>query len=174
MPPSLLRRLLPACLALLATPLTSLATPSPGACPIERAHYIYSAGDGEADFSRLPDAPGFLSRVSLHIRIAGRHEFWFLFDAGSARYVNLISVMNPHAPGWTAPEGDGYVGPLPEQTYLAWDHDLKIRERLPQPGDAAPAFLLLPDLPERLWYGVRDGNRVGVAAGIFRRDRCTP
>lgn len=161
-----------ACLLTLVSPSNSTAAPHTPSCPVDHAHYRYSGGDGEADLSVLPGLTGFTSKVLLHVRVSGRNDFWFLFDQGSGRYVRLVSITNPNKPGWTPPEPDGGERPLPGQTFFAWNDDLKIAPSMPQKGDRAPGYMLLPDLPEALWYGMRDGQRIAVAAGIFQLDRC--
>jgi hypothetical protein len=139
-------------------------------CPIERAHYTYSAGIGSADFAVHDTLDGYVSKVSLHINLDRRRDLWFLFDEGSARYVSLISVTNPSTPGWVPPEPDGGDRPMPAQKFFAWSDDLKVWEHPPAPGMAAPRFILIPDLPETLQYGVRD--RLVIGSGVFKLDHC--
>jgi hypothetical protein len=167
-----LQTLLAACLAAIAVPCTAHATAPVPSCPVEHAHYRYSGGDGEADLSVLPKLSGFMSKVLLHVRVAGKNDFWFLFDQGSGRYVHLVSITDPHRPGWTPPDPDGGDRPLPGQTFIAWNDALKVAESMPRQGAPAPGYFLLPDLPETLWYRMRDGKRIDLAAGIFRLDRC--
>jgi hypothetical protein len=150
----------------------SLASAATVACPIERAHYTYSAGQGAASFAVLDDLTGYVSKLSIHLQLAGKRDLWFLFDAGSARYISLISVTDPRMPGWLPPDPDGGKRPIAAQKFFAWNDDLKIYEDVPQAGTRAPKFILIPDLPETLQYGSRD--RLAIGAGIFKLDRCDP
>lgn len=140
------------------------------ACPIERAHYAYSAGPGNADFKVLAHVDGFASPMALHLNLSGTRDLWFLFDQGSARYVSLISVTDPTAPGWSLPDPDGGHRPIRDQKFFAWGNDLKIQEAMPQPGSLAPTYILVPDLPETLQYGASE--RMVIGAGIFKLNRC--
>jgi len=145
----------------------TMATP---VCPIERAHYAYSEGPGSADFKVLSQVDGFASPVALHLNLSGTRDLWFLFDQGSARYVSLISVTDPTVPGWSPPDPDGGHRPIRDQKFFAWNDDLKIQEAMPQPGSPAPTYILVPDLPETLQYGVSE--RMAIGAGIFKLNRC--
>lgn len=144
-----------------------MATP---VCPIERAHYAYSEGPGSADFKVLSHVDGFASPVALHLNLSGTRDLWFLFDQGSARYVSLISVTDPTVPGWSPPDPDGGHRPIRDQKFFAWNGDLKIQEAMPQPRSRAPTFVLVPDLPETLQYGVSE--RMVIGAGIFKLNHC--
>ena len=140
-------------LSLLA-PLTA-AYAAPGAsiaqCPIERAHYR-SIDDQAitAEFGIVGDHEGWPSDLALGIRTPAQKTYWFLFDRGAARYINLISTTDVKQPGWSPPPHDGGARPLGEMHYIAADGRLRIDRTLPHAGSAAPIYILLPDPPEVL------------------------
>lgn len=152
------------------------ASPATQDCPTERARYeLMGAPSFTAGFRPEPKRPGWLTDVSFFVRSAGSGKtFWFLFDAGTARYVNMISTTDLTAPGWVPPDPDGGVRPLDDMHYLAADAALTFDPNLPRQGAPAPAYVLLPDLSEKLWYGQRDGAKEGVATAFFKLKGCQP
>lgn len=144
------------------------------ACSFEQAHYRYSANpDIEVSFRKVGKQPDWISDLALQLKIRGSgRSYWFLFDGGSARYVNMISVEDVTAPGWTAPDGDGSRGrgTLGSMHFFAWSKKDVFFETIPKSGQPAPDTIFLPDLAETLWY--RADPRVGVGHGLFVRDRC--
>lgn len=141
------------------------------ACTFEQAHYRYSTNpDIEVSFKKLDKGAGWMSDLALHLTIRGGESYWFLFDGGSARYINMISVGDAGAPGWKAPGSEGAKGPLHDMHFFAWSKANVFFESMPMPGLPAPDIIFLPDLSETLWYVARP--RVGVGHGLFLRYRC--
>lgn len=97
--------------ALGAPALASAAAPP--ACPTAKARYqLMDAPGFTAGFLAQPSHEGWLTDVAFFVRSAPSGKtYWFLFDRGSARYINMISTTDVTAPGWTPPDADG--GPRP-------------------------------------------------------------
>lgn len=125
-------------------------------CPVERSHYGSTADPAwSAGFKAIGKKKGWISDLAFYVRSAKtKHTYWFLFDAGSARYVNLISTFDVTKPGWHPPGADGPSSerPLGEMHYLGADKDLGFSLAIPAQSKPAPAYILLPDLPEVMWY----------------------
>ena len=145
-------------------------------CPTERARYELMGAPGfTAGFRPEPKRPGWPTDVSFFVRSAASGKtFWFLFDRGTARYVNMISTTDVTAPGWAPPDPDGGVRPLGDMHYLAADAALKFDPLAPRQGAPAPAYVLLPDLAEKLWYGQRDGAKEAAPTAFFKFKDCAP
>ena len=159
----------------LALALSSAALDAPS-CPIEKARYELMGAPGfTAGFRPEAKRAGWPSDVAFFVRSAASGKtFWFLFDAGTARYVNMISTTDVTAPGWAPPDPDGGVRPLGDMHYLAADLALTFDPLLPRQGAPAPAYVLLPDLAEKLWYGQRDGAKEAAPTAFFKFKDCAP
>lgn len=161
--------LLAACLA--AIP--AVAAPS---CPVEQAHYVSMADQQwTAGFRRIGKRPGWISSVAFFVRSARtKRSYWFMFDQGSARYVNLISTFDVEQPGWHPPGPDGPSSdrPLGEMHYLSADEQLAFSLDIPLQGTPAPIYILLPDLPEVMWYRTLPMEREGAPLAFFKLWSC--
>lgn len=158
-------------LALLLSTVFSAGAVAASGCPVPQAQYAYSAGSAVATFVALPHLTGFISKVALHVIIDGKRSYWFLFDGGTSRVVQLISVNDPTLQDWVPPDPDSRRGrPLADQTFLSWNDDMKILSVPPDIGTDAPRYFIIPELPDTLWYNLRD--RVSLAPGIFHVARC--
>ncbi|HZZ66617.1 MAG TPA: hypothetical protein VFE18_00445 [Phenylobacterium sp.] len=154
---------------LAALPAASRTAP---ACPVGRAVYAMAGRpDVTAGFRFVSKREGWLSEWALYVASAktGR-RYWFLFDEGSAQYVNLISTEDVTKPGWSPPPSDGGPRPLGEMHYLASDDGLSYSLDLPDQRRAAPRFILLPDLSEVLWSRAQPREAVPVA--VFKQTGC--
>lgn len=141
------------------------------ACSFEQAHYRYTANhDIEVSFKRLGKRSGWMSNLALHLTIRGGASYWFMFDRGSAHYINMISVEDTSVPGWTASGNELPQGPLQAMHFFAWSKGGMFFESLPMEGLPAPDTIFLPDLSEALWYQAQ--HRIGVNHGLFVRYRC--
>ncbi|PTR33612.1 hypothetical protein C8J98_103375 [Luteibacter sp. OK325] len=140
-------------------------------CLVAKAHYTLSS-DKRISISFVPagkhDEWG--SDVALRIDTKGGPSYWFMFDSGSARYINMISTTDVKAPHWTPPTGDSGVRPLGEMHYFAWSGKYDFNEAYPQTTARAPERIFLPDLAETMWY--RANPRVGLKHGVFVLDSC--
>jgi hypothetical protein len=54
--------------------------------------------------------------------------------------------------------------------YMAADTDFRFSLAVPQSGKAAPTYVLLPDLPEIMWYSA--DPREGVPLDFFKLLAC--
>lgn len=141
------------------------------ACPLNEAHYTLSS-DKRITIRFVPvgKQEGWGSDVALRIDTQGSPSYWFMFDGGSARYVNMISTTDVKAPHWTPPTGDAGPRPMGEMHYFAWSGKYDFDLAYPQAGSKPPERIFLPDLSETLWY--RANPRVDVKHGVFILDGC--
>lgn len=140
-------------------------------CPISKAHYTLSS-DKRISISFVPvgKQEGWGSDVALRVDTMGEPSYWFMFDRGSARYINMISTTDVKAPQWAPPTGDAGPRPLGEMHYFAWSGKYDFNEEYPQADSKAPERIFLPDLAETMWYRARP--RVDLKHGIFILDSC--
>lgn len=162
-----------ALLAIAGSPAPSPTAPEGGACKAASAQYqsTGSAGDrAELRFAKV-QAPGFKSDLALGVRSAATKDFhWFLFDRGSARYLNLISTTDIKQPNWTAPTPDGGKRPLGEMHYIGLDSSLAQIDQIPDSGATAPNYIVLPDVQEVF---VRRGDLLeNVSSTTFKLTGC--
>jgi hypothetical protein len=147
------------------------ADPASGPCPITRAHYhLSSRAAFGLTFIHIGKQEGWLSDLALKLTPGDGHAYWFLFDAGSARYINVISTLDVTADGWRPPAGAGGDRPLGEMHYFAWSGNYRFDERVPTVGTPAPERIFLPDLADAMWYSA--SPRQGVSQGVFVLDGC--
>jgi hypothetical protein len=98
-----------------------------------------------------------------------------MFDQGSARYVNLISTFDVTKPGWHPPGPDGPASERPygHMHYLSADQGLTFSLDFPtQRKPVLPMYILLPDLPELMWYGTPPMEREGAPLAFFKLQPC--
>lgn len=151
--------------------LFSLIAQTTEACTFKQAVYVHTA-DSSWKMSFHPfKHKVFLSDMAAHIENTGsKASFWFLFDAGSARYINLISTTNVLQKNWEPPDPDGGKRPLGEMHVFFWDSDMKVMETVPQAESPAPRVVFIPDLSEVLTF--RAPVRYDLQAGMFKLDYC--
>lgn len=140
-------------------------------CRITDARYeMIGNRDVSAGFKliKLPD--GWASDLALFIKTPRGQTYWFLFDVGTARYINLISTTNVEEASWTPPSADGGQRPLSEMHFLAANKALLVAPSIPKSHDQAPDYILLPDLSEVLAY--RAEPRENIPTGFFSVTRC--
>jgi hypothetical protein len=145
------------------------------ACLAEHARYV-SVDDAKftAGFAVKPPGGEWRSDLAFYLHSAGsQRTFWFLFDAGSANYMNLISMGDINAPGWQVPGPDERKGrgPLMSMHYLQGDAGLHFRYDAPVRGQPALPYIFLPDLAETMWYSANP--RESAPAGIFKLTGCS-
>jgi hypothetical protein len=141
-------------------------------CPIGRATYTARDGAGlTASFHDIGKRLGWLSPLALGVQSARtRRTFWFLFDRGAARRINLISTGDVTQAGWRPPLPDGGMRPLGEMPYLAANADLAFDEHVPTAASPAPKYILLPELPEALAHRASPPESVKLA--FFQYEGC--
>lgn len=153
----------------------ALMKPALADCRAQDARYV-AADDARytAGFMLKPPGGAFISDLAfyVHSAVSGR-TYWFLFDAGSARYISLISAMDVTAQDWQPPEPDGgpHRGPLRgTMHFLSADEGMRFSLFVPTSNAPPPSFIVLPDIQETLWYG--QSQRDGASLGAYRLTGC--
>lgn len=143
-------------------------------CSAASARYEMMGAPGfTAGFRPTSNYPGWLTDVAFFVHSDhSKRTFWFLFDAGTARYINLISTTDVADASWTPPPHDGGDRPLGEMHYMAADSNLKFSLTLPRQTSPAPTYILLPDLSERLRYGQAGSAKEDVPVAFFKLTGC--
>ncbi len=159
-----------------------LALGSPGlasadasaSCKTAHARYAMMGAPGfTAGFRPQPRHEGWQSDAAFFIHSdQSRKTFWFLFDGGTARYINLISTTDVTVPGWSPPPPEGGVRPLGSMHYMAADADLKFSLEIPRQATPAPTYVLLPDLSEKLRYGQAGPDQEDAPVAFFKLVGC--
>ncbi|HEX4711479.1 hypothetical protein [Phenylobacterium sp.] len=143
------------------------------ACPIERAHYVLRGTPNvTAGFQNLPKLQGWLTTIAFHIDFRNEGDrFWWLFDQGSSRFLTMISTTDVNAPGWQPPDEE-HKGAKPLGTTHVWyaDQNYVLSYSMPDQGTAAPQHILIPDLEEIAWYGLKP--RRGIPTAFFDLATC--
>jgi hypothetical protein len=143
----------------------------PVACDIARARYhLSSLPTFELSFVNIGKKEDWLSDLALKLTPNSGSSYWFLFDAGSARYTNLVSTRDVTSKDWSPSTGGSGGRPLGEMHYFSWSHNFQFDERVPKSGMHAPERIFLPDLAEVMWY--RASPRIDVPQGVFVLDQC--
>ena len=162
---------LAAVLMLQFTASRAVAETAPPSCNVERAHYHLSSQPAfELSFVRVGQRDGWVSDLSLKLTSTGGPSYWFLFDEGSARYINLISTKDVTASDWQPPTDAKSDRPLGQMHYFAWSGDYRFHDLAPRSATPAPERIFLPDLAEVMWYRV--SPRRSVPQGVFVLDGC--
>lgn len=143
----------------------------PASCKLANAHYTLSSDKSfTVTFAATGPLKGWLSNLALQVSHGTESHYWFLFDAGSARYITLISTKDVTSAGWSPPTDDPTTRPLGEMHFFAWYARYRFLQTIPRADTAAPGSIFLPHLPEILAY--RASPRVAIPQGVFLRDRC--
>jgi hypothetical protein len=139
----------------LAAILVPVATSAHSRCQLEAARYALR---GEptitAHFQDIPQAPDWLTNVALNIDFAEEGDgFWWLFDQGSARFLNMISTTDVNKPGWVPPSDTSRErGPLGETHVWFATKDYRLSYRMPKRRQTAPQHIFIPDLEDLMWH----------------------
>jgi hypothetical protein len=149
--------------------------PATAACRAAGATYVSVDDPGfTVGLVAKPAGGGFSSDLAIYVRSAAtRRTLWYLFDSGSGRYMHLISTMDVTGPEWRPPDPDGpRYRPYPrmEMQYLQADAGLHFRYQAPRQSEAAPEYILLPDLAEKMWYVMEP--REAAPIGVFKLTGC--
>jgi hypothetical protein len=150
-----------------------LSLPAWAACPAETARYTAKDPRYTAGFATKPAGGDFVSDLAFYFHGDVTHRtLWFLFDQGSAPVMRLISTEEVTRPGWQPPDPDGRAHrPAFDTIYLQAGLDLYFRPQAPHKGGDAPAYILLPEMSEKMWYGIEP--REGAPIGVYRLTGCT-
>ena len=160
------------------------ATPASAApaCRIDKAAYVLR---GRPDLTLRFRPRG--GALDLELRSARtRRSYWLALNQGNGRDpVSVIAISDPA--GSSTPKEWPGLGPhdtLPgnvvDLTAYFLHADLGVIAGMPQPGDAAPELVFIPELGTALWYSgalfseepLPAAVREDVPRAFFRRMRC--
>lgn len=119
-------------------------------CPFIKSIYVSKGPKSYIlTFATLRANSGIMNDFALRIQSSNKSVTrWYYFDGGSAREVPLISTLDPTKAGWKfAPDEKKPYGNV---TYIGLDHDGTIADIAPRANDKAPAFIIIPELPQVL------------------------
>lgn len=164
-------RFLTAAFALLLSMSAGMAQALPASCKLADAHYTLSSDKSfTLTFPSTGRITEWASDIALELSHGTESHYWFLFDAGSARYINVISTKDVRSGDWSPPTDDPSTRPLGEMHFFAWYDKYKFLDSIPSGDTAAPGYIFLPDLPEVLAY--RAAPRVSIQQGVFLLNHC--
>jgi hypothetical protein len=157
-----------ACCVLMVVPSIAARAGAAPACAIDHARY---ALDGDptftAGFRRIDKSRDVVSNLGFFVRSQRTgHSFWFFFDGGTARYINLVSTTDVTVSGWKV----GGVSPLGDMHFLQADKAYRFSLDWPEHGQPAPAYILIPGLREALATHGQAGEKPPL--GFFRLTGC--
>jgi hypothetical protein len=140
------------------------------ACPINRA--VYSITGFEGGFRGVRSGPREMRGLVFFIHSLRRNRtFWFSPRTTGPDHIELtpIAIRDVRRRGLPARgANDSIVRSL---DYLATDAAHRFLIAPPTRSSKAPAYILLPDLPEVMWYGV-DDPREDAPLGFLRFSAC--
>ena len=147
---------------------------APAACPFEHAHYVLDHEPGfTAGFQPIAKPAGWPTDVALFVHSRKLNKtYWFVFDKDQGARTYLIMTTDVRAKDWRPPGADVRKGSLAGAGYLALDAAHDFLSGLPARGAAAPEYMLLPDLPNDLWYKPDGDARIGVGLDLFELKSC--
>jgi|GEM_PF-598805 len=161
-----LRRALP--FALLALPVAANAAEP--ACPAERGRYVMTAEEGEFRASFIPALHHASMASDFYLRLdTPQRPYWFSFSISQGYGgISLIPVSDPYADSAREdgprtllamddddPHDDARREVLSSLRFILLDDSLAEIPNPPSSGDAAPPYLMLPEIGVTLWYGPR-------------------
>lgn len=181
--------------AMLAASLSAQAQPvvlDPDPCPVERAVYELRVPDSEGAWRLgLVPAKTMASMASdLYLRLTTpQRDYWFTFRVSQGYGgISVFPVTDPYnAAGprnlLAEPYGDNPDGATDEEIggwlrFLSLDASLAVAFDPPMKGDEAPAFIMLPELGQGLWYAAAAftddpaADRDPMPVGLFQLSGC--
>lgn len=138
-------------------------------CTVANAHYeMKGHPEFSAGFKRLPTDAHWKNDVAIYFHSTQSNQtYWFSFDEGSARYINLISTSDPTNKDWRIPDHSS-PRPLGEMHYLSADDGLNFSLSLPSGSEFPPKYILLPDLANTMWYSGSPRESVPIAFFVLK------
>jgi hypothetical protein len=150
--------------------------PARAECPIDHARYrMVHNRNFTAGFYRIKAPPGWPSDLALFVRSPKQHRTdWFLLDNAALSRTNLLPTTDVRARTWTPPSDSKRSETFASTGYLALDEHHVFKVGLPTSKAPAPHYIMLPTLPEHLWYGPGDGKLIGENAplDLFELSAC--
>lgn len=189
------RYLLVVALGLAMGAIPALAHPPVISCPADQAVYRLQTEDGPLEIGFIP-AASFISAASdlyLYLTTTQR-TYWFSFSASNGYSgMTLHPVSDPVAAS-NAAKGDGPRELLTDYfaedadaaeteiwtslRFYSLDEDLTFLFEPPLSGEAAPAYVMLPEIGLTLWYEPQaltedtKAERDSIPRGIFKLAEC--
>jgi hypothetical protein len=160
----------------------------PAICPAERA--VYELRSEETDevwkLGFIPAEATFSIASDLYLRLTTpQREYWFTFNVAQGYGgISVWPISDPHAaPGpRELIAGDDAEAKLEEVggylRFLPLDDNLAIANDPPNAGDDSPAYILLPEIGQGLWYSTSvfttdpAADRDPMPRGVFKRTGC--
>jgi hypothetical protein len=163
----------------------------PAPCPVERAVYELRVPDDAVWRLGFVPARTMASMASdLYLRLTTpQRDYWFTFSVAQGYGgISVFPVTDPYdAAGprnlLAEPYGDNPDGASADEVggwlrFLVLDADLDVAFDPPMRGDAAPPYLLLPEIGQGLWYAASSftddpaADRDPMPVGLFKRGGC--
>ncbi len=162
-------------------------------CPAERAVYAMHSddyGDYRAEFIPTLHMATVASDLYLKLTTTQR-TYWFGFSASNGYGgITLLPISDPYSAsakedgprdllGEPAPEEEAsFMRQLAQLRFIALGSDLMEMESPPSSGNAAPPYLIMPELGTSLWYGALaltedpEAERDPMPRGVFKLTEC--
>jgi len=144
------------------------------ACSFEHAHYVLDHESSfTAGFQPIAKWADWPTDVALFVHSRKLNKtYWFVFDKDQDAHTYLIMTTDVRAKGWRPPGVEARSGSLAGDGYLALNAAHDFLPGLPGQSAAAPKYMLLPDLPNDLWYEADVNTRTGVGLSLFELKTC--
>lgn len=164
----------------------------PATCPAERAVYELRVSDSE-DVWRIELVPAQNTRSiasDLYLKLVTPvRTYWFKFEVSQGYSgISILPVTDPYSDTGSRdllgpPFGDNLDGTqepdvLSTLRFLVFDESLTVLFEPPVSGDDAPAFIMLPEIGQTLWYNTTaltdavGADRDPMPRGMFKRTGC--
>lgn len=142
-------------------------------CPIVGAKYSSMANPGlTARFNLIGNRSSNFRDLQLSLHSAqDNSNFYFFFYGGTARHIFLQSVSDDLANLSSNKSPGEKAGPLGDMEYISADNNLKFNMEIPNSSNQAPKYILLPDLPEKMWYNDLQ-QRKDFVLSFFKKTAC--
>ncbi len=164
-------------------------------CPAERAVYTMQSEYGEFRGQFIPSTHFASAASNLYFKLTTpQRPYWFRF-ASSNGYggIAVIPIADPYAPeaeengpADLLGEPEDEFGQVAQRElvatlrFLALDAELQETGNPPSGGDAAPPYLMMPEIGSTLWYAPRalttddTAERDPMPRGAFKLAECSP
>lgn len=164
----------------------------PATCPAERAVYEMTAPQTDETWrmALVPARTTASIASDLYLRLATpQRAYWFTFSVSQGYSgISVFPVSDPYAgdgprdllgaPFGSNPEGAADPDILGALRFLAFDADLNVAVEPPMRGEAAPLYLMMPEIGQALWYDAgalsedETAERDPMPRGVFKRTEC--
>ncbi len=161
------------CVALLG------AAESRAACVIERAVYKPLGGYGQMQpnqyellhtVKKIEVNQSGLVLIIRNNALKAAHEFGFAFSNGYGRNHLIYSGPDKYKEDKEGDASDDAYGP--GSPILYFNTQLKSAEAPIKPGEAAPEYLIMPEIGVKFWYMGKDGRKFIPSDGMWKLSAC--